>query len=126
MTSYLSSRYQTVTIDGKLSEPVLMNFSVPQRSLFGPTFYTMYTTSIGAIRKKHRLRYHFYADDSQLYLSFEPTDHVTRDEAIGRIEACLMEILSWMHFNMLKQNAGKTEVIIFSSERNAGLVNASL
>ena len=28
MSSYLSGRYQTVTIDGKLSEPVQMNFSV--------------------------------------------------------------------------------------------------
>ena len=123
MTSYLSGRYQTVTIDGKLSEPVLMNFSVPQGSVLGPKFYTMYTTPIGAICKKHRLKYHFYADDSQLYLSFEPTDQVTRDEAIRRVEACLKDILSWMQANMLKQNADKTEVIIFTSERNAGLVN---
>ena len=28
-----------------------------------------------------------------------------------------------MHGNMLKQNADKTEVIAFTSERNAGLVN---
>ena len=68
MTSYLSGRHQTVTIDGKLSEPVLMNFSVLQGSVLGPKFYTMYTTPIGAIGKKYGLEYHFYADDSQLYL----------------------------------------------------------
>ena len=28
-----------------------------------------------------------------------------------------------MHGNMLKQNGDKTEVIVFTSERNAGLVN---
>ena len=28
-----------------------------------------------------------------------------------------------MHGNVLKQNADKTEVILFTSERNAGLVN---
>ena len=65
----------------------------------------------------------FYADDSQLYLSFEPTDQVTRDKAIRRVEACLKDILSWMQADMLKQNADKTKVIIFTSERNAGLVN---
>ena len=54
-TSYLSGRHQYVTIDGKLSEPVLMNFSVPQGSVLGPKFYTMYTTSIGAISKKYGL-----------------------------------------------------------------------
>ena len=61
---------------------------------------------------------HFYAD-----LSFEPTDQVTRDEAIRRVEACLKDILSWMQANMLKQNSDKTEVITITSVRNAGLVN---
>ena len=65
----------------------------------------------------------FYADDLQLYLSFEPTDQVTRDEAIRWVEACLKDILSGMQANMLKQNTDKTEVTIFTSERNAGLVN---
>ena len=96
MTSYLSGRHQTVTvtIDGKLSEPVLMNFRVPQGFVPGPNFYTMYTTPIGAICKKNGLEYHFYADDSQLYLSFKPTDNVSRTEAIRRVEACLKDILS--------------------------------
>ena len=80
-------------------------------------------TPVGAICKKHGLEYHFYADDSQLYLSFKPTDQVTRAEAIHRVEACLKDILAWMHGNMLKQNADKTEVIVFTSERNAGLVH---
>ena len=61
MTSYPSGRHQTVTIDEK-SEPVLINFSVPQGSVFGPKFYAMYTTPIGAICKKYRLESHFYAD----------------------------------------------------------------
>ena len=49
MSSYLSGRYKTVTIDGKLSEPVKMTFSVPQGSVLGPKFYTIYTTPVGAI-----------------------------------------------------------------------------
>ena len=123
MSSYLSGRYQTVTIDGKLSVPVKMTFSVPQGSMLGPKFYTIYTKPVGAICKRHGLEYHFYADDSQLYLSFKPTDRDTRAEAICRVEACLKDILAWMHGNMLKQNADKTEVIVFTSERNAGMVN---
>ena len=84
-----------------------MNFSLPQGSVLGPKFYTMYTTPISAICKKYGLEYHFYADVSQLYLSFKPTDNVSRTEAIRRVEACLKDILSWMHGNMLKQNADK-------------------
>ena len=100
-----------------------MNFSVPQGSVLELKFYNMYTTPVCAICKKHGLEYHFYADDSHLYLSFKPTDQVTRAEAIRRVEACLKDTLSWMQGNMLKQNADKTEVIVFASERNAGLVN---
>ena len=108
MSSYLSGRYQTVTIDGKLSELVQVNFSVSQGSVLGPKFYTMNTTPVSAICKKHGLEYHFYADDSQLYLSFKPTDQVTRAEAIRRVKACHKDILSWMQGNMLKQNAGRS------------------
>ena len=43
ITSYLTNRYQTVCIDGELSKPVLMKFSVPQGSVLGPTYFTMYT-----------------------------------------------------------------------------------
>ena len=63
MSSHPSGRYQTVTIDGKLSEPVQMNFSVSQGSVLGLKFYAMYTTPVGAIFKKHGLEYHFYTDD---------------------------------------------------------------
>ena len=52
MSSYLSGRYQTVSIDGKLSEPVLINFSVPQGSVLAPKLYTMYTASVGVKKTK--------------------------------------------------------------------------
>ena len=51
-----------------------------------------------------------------MYLSFKPTDCVTVSEALLRVEGCLNDIMSWMHRNMLKLNADKTEVILFSSK----------
>jgi len=36
MTSYLSERSQTVSVEGELSLPVLMAYSVPQGSVLGP------------------------------------------------------------------------------------------
>ena len=71
MSSYLSDRYQTVCIDGELSKPVLMQYSVPQGSVLGPKNYNVYTKSVVDICRNHRLNYHFYADDSQLHLSVE-------------------------------------------------------
>ena len=116
--SYLSDRYQTVTIEGELSKPVKLNYSVPQGSVLGPKFFTMYTKPVGEICLKHGLNYHYYADDGQLYLSFKPKCTAAKIDSLERIEKCLTEIVSWMNNNMLKINADKTEVIIFTSKNN--------
>ena len=118
VTSYLNDRFQTVTINGKLSKSVLMKYSVPQGSVLGPKFFTMYTKPVGTICKKHGLNHHFYADDGQLYLSFKPTNLFSKDNTLRSVEKCLVEIVSWMNNNMLKINADKTEVILFSSKSN--------
>ena len=119
MSSYLNDRYQTVCVDGQLSEPVLMKYSVPQGSVLGPKNYIMYTKPIGDICRRHGLRHHFYADDSQLYLSFKPIDTLTSNEALHRIECCLEDIIIWMHKNMLKLNSDKKEVMLFSPKQSS-------
>jgi hypothetical protein len=121
ISSYLSNRHQTICIDGAKSKPVEMSFSVPQGSAQGHKFYTMYTIPIGSICRYHGLDHHFYADDSQLYLSFKPTDITTPAGTIRRIERCLYDIVSWRNDNMLKLNTDKIEVIVFASSRNANL-----
>lgn len=90
MSSYLSDRFQTVCVDGMLSAPVGMNYSVPQGSVLGPKNYIMYTKPVGNICRSHGLKHHFYADDSQLYLSFKPFEAPSVSEALQRIESCLV------------------------------------
>ena len=118
INSYLSDRYQTVTIDSELSKPVKLSYSVPQGSVLGPKFFTMYTKPVGAICEKHGLTYHYYADDGQLYLSFKPSCANSKNDSLDRIEKCLTEIVLWMNNNMLKINADKTELMIFTSQKN--------
>ena len=78
----------------------------------------MYTKPVGTICRRHDLDHHFYADDSQLYLSFKPNDNVSRDEAVRRVELCLIDIIYWMNHNMLKLNADKTELIVFTPKNH--------
>ena len=40
----------------------------------GPVLFTIYTTLFGRIIQRYGLTYHLYADDSQLYMAFKPSD----------------------------------------------------
>jgi hypothetical protein len=83
----------------------------------------MYTKPVGAICRKHRINAHFYADDSQLYMSFKPTNPTTIEDTINQVTDCLNDITHWMNTNMLKLNSEKTELIVFTSDRDKNAVS---
>jgi hypothetical protein len=119
ITSYLTHRYQVVVIDGEHSKPVLLKYGVPQGSVLGPKKYTMYAKPLGAIIRRYGLSYHFYADDTQLYVSFKSNDDAKKAHSLTLIESCLTDIEGWMRTNKLKLNSDKTEVMLFTSKHNA-------
>ena len=74
----------------------------------------MYTKPLGDLIKRHGLDYHFYADDTQLYIFLKRNDKDSHNAQLQRLENCLDAIASWMVTNRLKLNADKTEVMFFS------------
>ena len=89
---------------------------VPKGSVLGPILYLLYTFPLSDIVKRFNLNYHFYADDSQLYLSFQPTVLCEMDLAASNIESCVNEINHWMMVNRLKLNKQKTELLVISAK----------
>ena len=60
--------------------------------------------------------YHLYADDTQLYISFNNDCCADLDEAKLPVERCIEEIDLWMCKNLLKLNQDKTELVVISSK----------
>jgi exonuclease III len=113
--SYLRRRTNAVAVGNSTSEPTELSFGVPQGSVLGPVLFTIYTMPLSSIIASHGLKYHFYADDTQIYLSFKAQDQSSFDENLLKIENCIVSIKSWMSENMLKLNDDKTEVLFITS-----------
>ena len=113
--SYLTKRTQAVFIDGKTSNLVIIVFGVPQGSVLGPIIFTIYTIPLKDIITFFGLSYHLYADDTQLYMSFDIQDDKDIQSKILKVQLCVAEIKSWMTRNMLKLNDDKTEILFISS-----------
>ncbi len=107
--SYLTGRSFRVAWGGEVSKAHKLVTGVNQGSVLGPLLFSTYTTSLAPIIQAHGFSYHFYADDTQLYLSFRPDDPTVA----ARISGCLADISAWMKENHLQLNLAKTELLVF-------------
>ena len=72
----------------------------------------MYMYPIGSILRHHGINYHIYADDTQLYITFDLSDPIV---ALEKINLCISGIRTWMIKNKLKINDSKTEFLVLTS-----------
>jgi hypothetical protein len=109
--SYLSGRFQSVSIGNVSSSQSPLLFGVPQGSILGPVLFTLYTAPLETIIRSYGLDFMLYADDTQLYLTCSKAK-----DNVSIIEDCVNNISNWMKENKLAMNNEKTEVIHFHSK----------
>ena len=114
--SYFENRRQQVLINDVKSDEVHLDCNVPQGSVLGPKFFLDYESPLGEIIRSHGVEAHFYADDTQLYLSFKPDkQEIAQGEALTKLQNCISDVRAWMAANFLKLNDDKTELLVLGT-----------
>ena len=93
----------------------VVSHGVPQGSVLGPIIFSLYTSPICDIIEQHGVKFHLYADDTQLYLTFAPKSSGSSASAIESLTQTVNDLQSWMTENYLKLNGDKTEFLIMTS-----------
>ena len=106
-----------------MSEPRPLHYGVPQGSFYGPVAFLLYASQLFSVMKKHLPQVHVYADDTQLYIAFNPAKDANQWKAVAEIEICVRDLRAWMLSNKLKINDSKTEFMLLGSKSSLAKVH---
>lgn len=110
--SYFKDRRQRVFFNNRYSPYCNINKGVAQGSILGPLMFSLYTSDFSKMLKY--CTSHQYADDTQLYYSFDYNDINAAFNNINNDLQLLSEISS-KHGLLLNEN--KTQLMIFGKDR---------
>ena len=121
-SSYLLDRSQFVSINSSSSARSHLHTGVPQGSVLGPLLFTLYTTPLSYVFKDSSIQCHFYADDTQLYISFSVSDS---SASLSLLSTTLDSVYSWLTSNRLSVNPSKTEYLLIGNPQQCRKIASS-
>jgi hypothetical protein len=113
--NYLTTRQQSVSLNGVVSESMPIDYGVPQGSILGPLLFTLYINELPNVLNKTKVV--LYADDTAIF-------YASND--LKEIERVLNDELDlahkWLHENKLTLNVKKTKtMVIGTAQRLLGI-----
>lgn len=123
--SFLTQRKQIVVTEGangdkQYSKIGNLSRGVPQGSIISPILFTIFTADIVNIIEHTKC--HLYADDTQIYYSFDSNE---TPQAIEKINSDLDKIYAWAVKNSLVINPSKSKTLILGTKSQIAKVNNS-
>ena len=102
---------------------VQLQCGVPQGSCLGPFLFTIYASKLFEVIKNYLPQSHAFADDTQLYLSFNSDTACSQKDVVEAMEQCIQAMRSWMIKDKLRLNDNKTEFMIIGTRKQLAKVN---
>ena len=109
--------------NGVTSDNFDLRSDVPQGSCLGPLLFVVYAPKLFEIVQAPVPDAHCFADDTQLYLSFNPNNLTDQGEVVRAMETCISDLRKWMYQDKLKINDDKTEFLIIGSRQQTLKIN---
>lgn len=114
---YLSKRLQKVIIGSSVSDTKEITSGVPQGSILGPLLFNIFTSDLTS--GLSHCAVHCYADDTQIYYSYKPSEI---KQAVDKINSDLSYLEASSDQHALILNPTKSNVIHYGSHKNVKLV----
>ena len=70
----------------------------------------------------HTISYHQYADDTQLYMAFQPDDSFT---PLTAVSDCVADVSRWFLDNGLLLNPSKTEAVLYGTRAQTDKIDTA-
>ena len=109
--SYFAERLQVCSVNGKLSNPRIVNCGVPQGSILGPLLFLVYINDLPNCLQFTSAR--LFADDTNITVSGKSIEEMERT-----INLDLLNVKEWLLANKLSLNIVKTEYLMIGSPHN--------
>ena len=111
--SYISDRECYVAVGSHNSDSWKCASGIPQGSVLGPLFFSLYVAPIAQIFSECGIKFHQYADDTQLYTGVNSADISNLDA----LRNCVRIATNWFLTNDLQLNTDKTEAMLFGTRQ---------
>ena len=115
--SYLTNRHQKTKFEKHVSTSTEIKSGVPQGSIIGPLLFLIFTNDLPS-NFTDKCRIMSYADDTQLIIEAENLQILIR-----KIEEMINIAQNWYTLNSMKNNTGKSEILIINAKKNLQHIN---
>ena len=124
ISSFLSSTWLQVALDGTPSQEYLVKAGVPQGSIPGPRLSHLY---ISDLPDNVICNIAIYADHTTLYSKFDhASDLQQQTELASELEFDLRDTVDWGQKWLVDFNAGKTQLVLFDRSNNNGSIDMKM